>query len=71
MKNLLFIKRFGDDDFNISLFYLDDMLLLGHDRAKIDSLKKKLNKSFGIKDLGLAKQTLGIFIRGGKGAKKL
>ena len=67
----VFIKRFDDGDFVILLLYVDDMLIVGHDGAKIASLKKNLNKSFAMKDLGPAKQILGMSIRRDRGARKL
>ena len=36
-----FVKRFSDEDFIIILFNMDDMLIIGHDARKIESLKKK------------------------------
>lgn len=39
------IKRFGDDDFIILLLCVNDILIIGHDGAKIENLKKNLNKS--------------------------
>lgn len=57
-----FIKRFGDNDFIILQFDVDDMLIEGHDKAKIESLNKNLNKSLDMKDLGQTKQTLGTSI---------
>ena len=30
----VFIKRFDDDDFTILLLYVDDMLIVSHDRKK-------------------------------------
>ena len=48
----LFVKKFGDYNFIILLLYVDDMLIVDHDASKIDNLKKKLNKSFIIKDQG-------------------
>ena len=56
------MKKFGDNDFIIFLLYVDDMLIVGHDAIKIENLKKKLSKSFAMKDLGLAKQILGMKI---------
>ena len=40
----------------------DAMLIIGRDPKKIGSLKKALSKSFTIKDMGPAKQILGIHI---------
>ena len=38
------------------------MLLIGHDFRKIDKLKRELNNSFAMKDLGSTKQILGMKI---------
>ena len=46
----------------ILLLYVDDMLIVGQDTRKIGSLKKAVGKSFAMKDLGLAKQILGMHI---------
>ena len=58
----IFVKRFLDGDFIILLLYVDDMLIVGHDARKIDKLKEELSKSFAMKDLGPAKQILGMKI---------
>jgi len=46
----VFMKRYGDDDF-IILLLIDDMLIVGHNRSKINKLKEVLSKSFIMKDL--------------------
>ena len=58
----MFTKRFSDDDFIILLFYVDDMLIIDHGASKIEKLKRELSKSFSMKDLGFAKQILGMKI---------
>ena len=58
----MFVKKFSDNDFIILLLYVDDMLIVGKDTSKIDNLKKELSKSFAMKDLGSAKQILGMKI---------
>ncbi|CAA0837820.1 cysteine-rich RLK (RECEPTOR-like protein kinase) 8 [Striga hermonthica] len=58
----VFVKRYSDDDFIILLLYVDDMLVIGHDTSKIAQLKKELSKSFAMKDLGAAKNILGMKI---------
>ncbi|KAK3023906.1 hypothetical protein RJ639_044528 [Escallonia herrerae] len=57
-----FVKFFLDGDFIILLFYVDDMSIVGQDVKKIDKLKTTLNESFAMKDLGPAKQILGMII---------
>ncbi|CAM8972980.1 unnamed protein product [Rhodiola kirilowii] len=58
----VFIRKFTDGDFIILLIYVDDMLIVGQDMKKITMLKKDLNKVFKMKDLGHAKQILGMHI---------
>nr|GEX83882.1 retrovirus-related Pol polyprotein from transposon TNT 1-94 [Tanacetum cinerariifolium] len=65
------LKRFGDDDFIILLLYVDDMLIVSKNIERIAQLKRDLSKSFAMKDLGPAKQILGIRIFRDRGAKKL
>ncbi|KAE8689304.1 paired amphipathic helix protein Sin3-like 3-like [Hibiscus syriacus] len=57
-----YIKRFGNS-FIILLLYVDDMLVAGSDMQKIINLKQKLSKQFAMKDLGAAKQILGMRIK--------
>ena len=47
---------------NILLLYVDDMLIVGKDMNQIKLLKRDLNKAFSMKDLGAAKQILGMQI---------
>lgn len=58
----VFVKKFADDDFIILLLYVDDMLIVGKNISMIDRLKKQLGESFAMKDMGAAKQILGIRI---------
>lgn len=58
----VFVKNFSDGDFIVLLLYVDDMLIVGHDVAKIARLKNELSKSFAMKDLGPARQILGMKI---------
>lgn len=51
----VFVKKFADGDFIILLLYMDDVLIVGHDTEKINSLKNELGKFFAMKDLGPAK----------------
>ncbi|KAE8728454.1 FACT complex subunit SPT16-like [Hibiscus syriacus] len=64
-----YIKRF-DNSFIILLLYVDDMLVAGSDMLvagldmqEIIHLKQKLSKQFAMKDLGAAKQILGMRIK--------
>ena len=57
---MLFVKKFDGGDFLILLLYVDNMLIVGQDPKKIRILKKVLSKSFAMKDMGPAKQILGM-----------
>ena len=58
----VFVKKFEGGDFLILLLYVDDMLIVGRDQAKIRMLNKALNRTFAMKDLGPAKHILGMHI---------
>ena len=43
----VFVQKFSDDDdFFILLLYVDDILIVGRNVSRIDSLKKQLSKFF-------------------------
>ncbi|WZZ37770.1 hypothetical protein YC2023_034029 [Brassica napus] len=67
----VFIKRYESGDFLILLLYVDDMLIVGQDRNKIAALKKDLGRCFVMKDLGQARQILGMNITRNKPKKLL
>ncbi|KAL5842405.1 hypothetical protein ACOSQ3_013008 [Xanthoceras sorbifolium] len=67
----VFVQKFSDDDFIVLLLYVDDMLIVGRNVSRINSLKKQLSKSFAMKDLGPAKQILGMRITRDRSAKKV
>ena len=67
----VFVQKFSDDDFIILLLYVDDMLIVGRNQSRIDNLKQQLSKSFEMKDLGPAKQILGIRISRDRKVRKL
>ena len=67
----VFVQKFSDDDFIILLLYVDDILIVGRNPSRITNLKKQLSKSFSMKDLGPAKQILGIRICRDRMKKKL
>ncbi|GJZ78165.1 putative RNA-directed DNA polymerase [Tanacetum coccineum] len=71
LDHCVFFQKFGDDDFIILLLYVDDMLIVGKNIGRIAQLKRDLSKSFSMKDLGPAKQIIGIWIFRDRGAKKL
>ena len=58
----VFVKKFDGGDFLILLLYVDHMLIVGRDQVKIGMLKKALNRTFAMKDLGPARQILGMHI---------
>lgn len=71
LDHYIIIKRLGDDDFISLLLYVDNMLIERCDGAKIERLKKNLNKPFAMKDLGLIKKILRMFIWYDRGAREL
>ncbi|KAM7491962.1 hypothetical protein LguiA_034883 [Lonicera macranthoides] len=56
-----YFKRF-QSSYIILLLYVDDMLVAGSDMDEIRRLKKQLSSEFDMKDLGAAKQILGMRI---------
>jgi ATP-binding cassette subfamily B (MDR/TAP) protein 1 len=65
------MKKFAEGDFIILLLYVDDMLIVGNNTERIALLKKALGKSFAMKDLGSAKQILGMRISRDRVNKKI
>ena len=65
-----YLKRLDKGRYIILLLYVDDMLVAGNNMQDINVIKRKLAKSFAMKDLGAAKQILGMRItRDGKNHK--
>ena len=62
----VFVKKFEGGDFLILLLYVDDMLIVGRDQAKIRMLK-----DFAMKDLGPARQILAMHIIRDRSKKQL
>lgn len=60
-----------DDDFIFLLLYVDDILIVGKNISIIIELKKELCKSFAMKELGHAKQILGMRITCLKDGRKI
>ena len=54
--------KFFDNSYIILLLYVDDMLIVESSIKEINDLKKQLSKQFAMKDLGAAKQILGMRI---------
>ncbi|KAL2236675.1 UNVERIFIED_CONTAM: Retrovirus-related Pol polyprotein from transposon TNT 1-94 [Sesamum indicum] len=65
-----YVKRF-DEFFIILLLYVDDMLIAGSNVKEINRLKDQLSRKFDMKDLGEARQILGMKITRDKGTGKL
>ena len=65
----VYLKK-NDGSYIILLLYVDDMFVAGSNMQEINVLKIKLANSFSMKDLGAAKQILGVRItRDGKNFK--
>ncbi|GJY86489.1 retrovirus-related pol polyprotein from transposon TNT 1-94 [Tanacetum coccineum] len=58
----IYFKRFGNNDFIILLLYVDDMLVAGPNKDRINKLKAQLAREFKMKDLGTANKILGMQI---------
>ena len=54
--------KFFDNSYIILLLYVDNMLIARSSTKEINNLKKKFSKYFAMKDLGVAKQILGMRI---------
>lgn len=67
----VYVRRFPYGKFIILLLYVDDMLIVGQDADIIRKLKRKLSKTFDMKDLGIAKHILEMEILRDKKAGKL
>ena len=59
--------KFFYNSYIILLLYVNDMLIAGSSIEEINNLKKQLSKQFTMKDLGAAKQILGMRIIRDKG----
>ncbi|KAL2239399.1 UNVERIFIED_CONTAM: Retrovirus-related Pol polyprotein from transposon TNT 1-94 [Sesamum indicum] len=60
-----------DEFFIILLLYVDDMLIAGSNVKEINRLKDQLSRKFDMKDLGEARQILGMKITRDKGIGKI
>ncbi|GAA0151146.1 transmembrane signal receptor [Lithospermum erythrorhizon] len=56
----VFIKEVSSGDFIVLLLYVDDMLIVGKNIGTINELKRRLSTAFEMKDLGRAKNILGM-----------
>ena len=67
----VYFKRLYNGRYIVLLLYLDDILVVGSNMQDINVLKRKLAKSFTIKDLGVAKKILSMRITRDKKNRKL
>ena len=67
----IYFKQFFGEKFIILLLYVDDMLIVGQDKAQISKLEAELAKSFDMKDLSPIKQILGMDITRDRKNKRL
>ncbi|KAH9681068.1 hypothetical protein KPL71_026802 [Citrus sinensis] len=66
-----YYKRFEDNDFIILLLYVDDMLVAGPNKDRIQKLKAQLAREFEMKDLGPANKILGMQIYRDRNNRKI
>ncbi|GKF15117.1 retrovirus-related pol polyprotein from transposon TNT 1-94 [Tanacetum coccineum] len=66
-----YFKRFGNNDFIILLLYVDDMLVAGPNKYRINKLKAQLAREFKMKDLGPANKILGMQIHRDRVSRKI
>jgi hypothetical protein len=62
LDHCVYIKSYGHEKYIILLLYVDDMLVVGHDKNMIIKLKKDLGNHFAMKELGPTQQILGMKI---------
>ena len=58
----VYFKRLDNERYIILLLYVVDMLVAGSNMQDINVLKRKIDKSFAMKDLGAANQILAMRI---------
>ncbi|KAL8104982.1 hypothetical protein AgCh_028950 [Apium graveolens] len=61
MDHCCYFKQF-DSSYIIFLLYVDDMLITGSNMREINRLKRQMSEEFEMKDMGAAKQILGMSI---------
>ncbi|GKD35609.1 retrovirus-related pol polyprotein from transposon TNT 1-94 [Tanacetum coccineum] len=66
-----YFKRFGNNDFIILLLYVDDMLVAGPNKDRINKLKAQLAREFEMKDLGPANKIPGMQIHRDRVSRKI
>ena len=60
----MYFKKLPNDYFVYLLLYDDDMLIVAKSMVEINKLKSQLSKEFEMKELGVAKEILGMEILG-------
>lgn len=66
-----YYKRFKDNDFIILLLCVDDMLVAGPNKDRIQELKVQLAREFEMKDLGPVNKILGMQIYRDRSNRKI
>jgi len=66
-----YLKKFGDEDFIVLLLYMDDMLVIGHNKDQVQELKAQLAREFDMKDLEPVNKILGMQIHQDRNSKKI
>ncbi|KAA0026164.1 polyprotein [Cucumis melo var. makuwa] len=66
-----YFKRFGEKDFIVLLLYVDDMLVAGPNKNRIEELKAYLAKEFEMKNLGPGNKILGMKIHRDRNNRKI
>ncbi|GKD38045.1 retrovirus-related pol polyprotein from transposon TNT 1-94 [Tanacetum coccineum] len=66
-----YLKRFGNNYFIILLLYVDDILVAGPNKDRINKLKAQLAREFEMKDLGPVNRILGMQIHRDKVSRKI
>ncbi|XP_073148775.1 retrovirus-related Pol polyprotein from transposon TNT 1-94 isoform X1 [Henckelia pumila] len=66
-----YFKRSGDNDYIILLLYMDDMLVAGPNKDRVQELKAQLAREFDMKDLGPANKILGMQVHRDRSNRKI
>nr|GEX69067.1 Gag-Pol polyprotein [Tanacetum cinerariifolium] len=66
-----YFKRFGNNNFIILLLYVNDMLVAGPNKDRINKLKAQLAREFEMKDLGPENKILGMKIHRDRVSRKI
>jgi hypothetical protein len=62
LDHCVYFKRIKNGSYIILILYVDGILVVGSNMQDINLLKKKLDNSFPMKDLGASKKILGMRI---------